>query len=145
MRLGAKEKRKPESGNLKLAGNGGWKHCSNSGDFRRFPEISNQFQSIPITFGKIMSHQHRILDMRHDDLPKAWWRGDRGDGPTSKCPLRGQTMSQRDIVHHPSGCKLRPFNWQAFRRFPEISNQFQSLLEKIETGSGGRKKLKDTG
>jgi hypothetical protein len=25
-----------------------------SGDFRRFPEISNQFQSIPITFWKIV-------------------------------------------------------------------------------------------
>jgi hypothetical protein len=61
-----------------------------SGDFRRFPEI----------FKKIM--KTTAADFRYAiyDLRSTWRRGDQWDGHASKCPLRGQTTPQRDIVHH---------------------------------------------
>jgi hypothetical protein len=99
------------------------------------------------------------------------------DGHASKCPLRGQTTSQRDIVHLPSRSKradgktgkagksvqsvgnqgplgfvglcwtlhlkkymkLTQMNSNRFRRFPEISGDFQSLFQKfMRTASEGK-------
>jgi hypothetical protein len=106
------------------------KNTTNSGDF----------QSIPITFEKIWDI---ITDLRHAicDLQRAWWCGDQRNAHASKCLLRRQTTSQRDIVHQSPGCPPSPRLWRdrgclslrsncEFQGFPMISNQFQSLFKK---------------
>jgi len=78
-------------------------------EFRLFPMISNDFQSIPITFEKTMKPGD--LRCAIDDLRTAWWRGIKGmagpqgagcagrQGRSATCPpLAGQSESNRDRV-----------------------------------------------
>ena len=67
-----------------------------------FHKLSNWFEGLHILSIDYEKIWDIITDLRHAicDLQRAWWCGDQRNAHASKCLLRRQTTSQRDIVHH---------------------------------------------
>ena len=123
-------------------------HEADGANNHQFPAISNDFQSIPITFIKIMGDETRsgkgscqgCRSCAADwDNPRSVGTGMRQRQKMSRLKVsaaRTNRAAARPCPPAVGQCRSKSLRTGAcrkqlgFRRFPEISNQFQSLFKK---------------